>query len=117
MDVSKWLDAGAGEVSHVEGLGDVLVRAVTVAEMSACKQRATAAASKLDIDADTASTLEICAATVMDAESHAPLFTAAQLAEMPMTRLASLIAVVGEINGFDDDIDELAGKLPRTVSA
>ena len=117
MDVKKWLEGDDGEQVPVAGLGDVFIRPITVSEMSGCKQRATAAAAALDVDEETAATLAMCAATVLDVDDRKPLFTAADLAGLPMARLTGLIEVVGRINGFDADLEDLAGKLPMTENA
>ena len=117
MDLEKWLNEDSGEVVDVAGLGNVYIRPITAAEMSTCKTKATAGAAMLRVDEETASTLEMCAATVLAVSDKSTLFTAAQLAKVPMGRLSSLIEAVGELNGFGADLDDIAGKLPRMESA
>ena len=117
MDLDKWLKTDGGDTVEVVGLGMCYIRPLTAAELSTVKKKAAVQAAVLRVDEETAATLEMCAATVLDPEKHEALFTAAQLAEVPMARLTPVIEAVGRVNGFDTDIEELAGKLPKMVNA
>ena len=117
MNLEKWLSEDSGETVDVPGLGEVYIRPITAAELSGCKKKAAAGAALLRVDEETAATLEMCAATVLNVADKSALFTAGQLAKVPMGRLSALIEAVGRVNGFDADLEELAGKLPRMASA
>ena len=118
MDIDHWLNDDQGETVLIPELGEVYVRPLTAAELSTCRKKAKAGAALMRVDEETGGTLEMCAATVLKSREHPePIFTAQQLSQVPMAKLTHVIDAVGAVNGFDEDIEDLAGKLPTTESA